>query len=172
MYAPSITIDDAIDMLGDFLEPFCGGAEIIRAQVNRVPMPASPCVVLTELLTVDLATPATSYTPADDLATIVTPKRFDIQVDFYGPDAGDQCNAVKTVFRTSYTASKFNAGISPLYTSDGIQSPLITAEQQWQSRWTLTVSLQYNPAVDVPQEFADEAAVSQLVPADIFYEVQ
>ncbi len=48
MYSVSITVDNVIDALADFLQPFVGTAEIVRAQANRVPMPQGPCVVLTE----------------------------------------------------------------------------------------------------------------------------
>lgn len=167
MYGVSITVDGVIDALADFLQPFCDGAEIVRAQVNRVPMPGTPCVVLTELLQKDIETPILSYLPDDNQADVLGPAQIDVQVDFYGPNAGDQCKAVKGVFRSIYSASAFPDGIKPLFCSDGIQSPLITGEQQWESRWMLTASLQYNPVVSVPQQFADELAVADASAADV-----
>jgi len=166
MYTSSITIDAVIDALADFLQPFVGNAEIIRAQVNRSPMPKNPCVVLTELLQVDLSVPRTEYQPVDNTATIHGPARIDIQIDFYGVQAGEFCKTVKSAFRSEWGFAHFPANIKPLYTSDGLQSPLITGEQQYESRWTLTATLQYNPTVMVPQEFADEAIPNQLIPAD------
>lgn len=167
MYGVSITVDNVIDALANFMQPFCPGSEIVRAQVNRVPMPTGPCVVLTELLQVDLETPVVDYVPTQDLANIKGPARVDIQVDFYGPSAGDQCKAVKGVFRTEYAAGQFSDGIKPLYCSDGVQSPLVTGEQQWESRWTLTASMQYNPTVTVPQDFADTLTPKAVIPVDI-----
>ena len=167
MYGVSITVDNVIDALADFLQPFCPGAKIVRAQANRVPMPTGPCVVLTELLQVDLETPVVGYDSTQSLANIKGPARVDIQVDFYGPSAGDQCKAVKGVFRTEYAAGKFSDGIKPLYCSDGVQSPLVTGEQQWESRWTLTASLQYNPTVTVPQDFTDVLIPNSVIPADV-----
>lgn len=167
MYTVSITVDNVIDALADFLQPFVGSAEIIRAQVNRTPMPPTPCVVLTELLQIDLETPVVAYDSIGELMNIKGPARVDIQVDFYGPSAGDQCKAVKGVYRTEYAAGQFSYGIKPLYCSDGMQSPLVTGEQQWESRWTLTASLQYNPIVTVPQEFADVLDPNNVIPADV-----
>jgi hypothetical protein len=170
-FIPSITINQVIVGLSSFLTPFLPvGTLIIRAQTNRVPMPKQPCVVLTELLTTDLATPLQTY---DLLSTskLQTSKRIDVQIDFYGPDAGDYCNAVKTVFRSSYATEHFPSNVVPLYCSDGIQSPMITAEQQWQSRWTLTASLQYNPAIDTPQQFADVATVDQIINVEVTYPI-
>lgn len=168
MYTTSITVDTVIDALGDFLEPFVDGAEIVRAQVNRVSMPPLPCVVLTELFHIDLRVPSQDYDEVNDEALLSASNRLDIQVDFYGESAGDYCRSVETAFRTMWGFDQFPAGIKPLYTSDGIQSPLISGEQQYVSRWTLTVSVQYNPVVAVPQEFAEEATATTIA-ADVLY---
>ncbi len=154
LYTPSIAIDTVIDAVGDFLQPFVGTAEIVRAQTNRVPMPGDSCVVLTEIMSADLETPTVTDDTVNQQNSFTSPKRFDIQIDFYGAQAGDYCAAVKSVFRTSYATAQFPANIQPLYCSDGNQSPLVTGEEQYESRWILTASLQYNPVVVVPQQSA------------------
>ncbi len=172
-YVSSVTVDQVIDALKVFLTPFVGGSQIVRAQANRVAMPPNPCVVLTELLQVDLSIPATDYQPPVDpipalgTATIRGPSRIDVQCDFYGVQAGEFCKLAQTLFRSSWGYSQFPATIKPLYTSDGVQAPLVTGEQQYESRWTLTVSMQYNPVVTVPQDFADVAVVHSLIAADV-----
>lgn len=166
-YISSITVDQVIDALAAFLAPFMPGAQIVRAQVNRVALPSNPCAVLTELLQVDLSVPATDYQPTANTATIYGPSRIDVQIDFYGAQAGEFCKTVKTAFRSHWGFAHFPANIKPLYTSDGVQSPLLTGEQQYESRWTLTASMQYNPTVTVPQEFADEAYPTLVIPADV-----
>ena len=173
MYTSSITVDQVIDALKTFLTPFMPGAQIVRGQVNRVALPSNPCAVLTEILQVDLSVPHTEYqppvdpAPADGTVTIYGPSRIDIQIDFYGEQAGEFCKTVKTAFRSHWGFSHFPANIKPLYTSDGIQTPLTTGEQQYESRWTLTASLQYNPIVTVPQDFADTLAPAKVLPADV-----
>jgi len=166
-YTSSITVDQVIDALKAFLAPFMPGAQIVRAQVNRVALPSNPCAVLTELLQVDLSVPATDYQPTANTATIYGPSRIDVQIDFYGAQAGEFCKTVKTAFRSHWGFAHFPANIRPLYTSDGVQSPLLTGEQQYESRWTLTASMQYNPTVTVPQEFADAASPALVIPADV-----
>ena len=158
-FTVSITVDNIIDALSAFLQPFVGACEIIRGQQNRVSMPLGGFVELTEILQVDLETPSDNYDPANSQVTIAGPKRIDIQVDFYGPTAGDQCTAVKGVFRTNYAVAQFPPGIEPLYCSDGHQAPLLDAEQQYETRFTITASLQYNPNVSVPQQFANVVSV-------------
>jgi len=167
MYTSSITVDQVIDALADFLAPFVPGASVVRAQVNRVPMPPNPCVILTEILQVDLSVPATEYQPDDGTATVAGPTRIDIQIDFYGAQAGEFCQTVKTAFRSHWGFEHFPENIKPLYTSDCRQSPLVTGEQQYESRWTLTASMQYNPIVIVPQDFADVLIPNRISPADV-----
>lgn len=157
---PSIIIDAVIDALATYLTPFVAGAPIIRGQVNRVAMPQGAFVELTEILTVDLSVPYAGYDTVLGTAILHGPARIDVQVDFYGAAAGDYCKAAKTAFRTGWGFDAFPADIKPLYMSDGTQSPLITAEQQYESRWTLTASMQYNPTVTLPQEFADTLDVT------------
>ena len=167
MYVADITIDQVIEALAKFIQPFVNPAQVVRAQVNRVPMPSNPCVVLTEMMQVDLSVPATEYQPNDNTATVYGPARIDVQIDFYGAQAGEFCKTVKTAFRSHWGFANFPDNIKPLYTSDGIQSPLLTGEQQYESRWTLTAYMQYNPTVVLPQDFADELSANVQPPADV-----
>lgn len=151
-----ITIDQVIVALGDFIQPIVGlDVQIVRAQVNRVPQPGEPCIVLTELHQTDLETYHVDWSPSTSEATYTTPSRCDVQIDFYAPNSGDLCRRVITLLRSLYAPDQFPDGIKPLYCSDGIQAPLLTAEQQWESRWTTTASLQYNSGVTVPQAYFD-----------------
>ena len=119
MYTSSINVDQVIDALADFLAPFVPGAQVVRAQVNRVAMPSNPGVVLTEMLQVDLSVPATEYQPDAGTATIEGPTRVDIQIDFYGEQAGEFCKTVKTAFRSHWGFSHFPANIGHVSASGG-----------------------------------------------------
>lgn len=166
-YVSSISIDAVIDALAAFIAPFMQGGQVVRAQVNRVAMPLVPCAVLTELLEVDLSVPYEDYQPDDSTTTLHGRTRIDVQIDLYGAQAGELCQSIKTAFRTSWAYDKFPDSVKPLYTSDGVQSPLIAGEQQYESRWTITVSMQYNPQATVPQQFADTLTVSTLQAVDL-----
>jgi hypothetical protein len=154
-YVPSIALDSVFDALGAFIQPFVGAAQVIRAQVNRVAMPVGSFVELTEIASSDLEVPRSTYDGVNFQSDIIGPKRIMIQADFYGASAGDWCAAVKTVWRTPYAVAQFPIGIAPLYCDDGHEAPLITGEEQYERRWALTMSLQYNPLVRVPQQAAD-----------------
>jgi hypothetical protein len=165
---PSITIDNVVAALANFLDPLMpSGTQIVRAQVNRVAMPPPPCIVLTELGQYDLATTVNEYDGAAVTGTFVRSTRADIQIDFYDGQAGEMCGTTKTLLRSMYAADKFPLGISPLYCSDGIQSPLIDGEQQYVSRWTVTASLQYNATITVTAEQFDTVGETGVVAADL-----
>jgi hypothetical protein len=160
MYTTSIVIDEVIDTLAAFIDMFVDGAPVIRGQANRTPPPSGSFVELTELLSVDIQTPWSTYDNDDLDLNISGSVRIDVQIDFYNPKAGDYCRAVQSAFRTGWGFDQFPDNIKPLYTSDGVQSPMITGEQQYNGRWTLTASLQYNPVVTVPQQSANVATVA------------
>ncbi len=161
-YVASILVDAVIEALGAFIQPFAAGAQIVRGQNNRTAMPPDPFVLLTEILKADLETPTVTNNKVNAQESVLTPKRIDIQVDFFGPSAGDQIAAFKTVYRTAYAVSQFPAGIAPLYCTDEHQGTLTNDQQQYESRWLLTASLQYNPTVYLPKQFATALKVSIL----------
>ena len=165
-YIPSIALDSVFDALGAFITPFVSPAQVIRAQVNRVAMPVGSFVELTEIASSDLEVPRNWYDTVNLERNIIGPKRLMIQADFYGESAGDWCAAVKTVWRTPYAVAQFPLGIAPLYCDDGHESPLITGEEQYMRRWALTMNLQYNPIVIVPQQSADVLSMSIISDVD------
>lgn len=167
-YVTSIAVDDIMDALISFLTPFVGTDKIVRAQVNRVANPPEPFAMLTELLTVDIDQPYQTYDPDNSKVELNGPKRIDVQIDFYGEFSSDICNAVKTAFKSMWSVDQFPSNIVPLYNDDGRQTQFVDGQQQYENRWTLTVSLQYNPIITVPQQFADEISVTKIEAVDIF----
>lgn len=165
-YVPTILVDAVIEALALFLAPFVGNdvgvtddpTPIIRAQVNRVNMPKFGFVELTELFQRNLATPIQLQNPDPDIqqATITTFAQFDIQIDMYGPNSGDWARAIESVFRSAWAPDQFPNGIKPLYCSDARQAPLVTGEEQYENRYVITASLEYNPDVIIPQQSAIE----------------
>ena len=156
-YQINKTIDDCIDALAAFVGPFVPNGELVRSQQNRVSHTPAIGVVFTELLTVDLETPTLKF--ANGEYTISTPKRLDVQLDFYGELADDQCNAVKTAYRTFWATDKFPAWLKPMYCSDGVQGPFVNGESQYANRWILTASLHFNASLTVPQDSANQISI-------------
>jgi hypothetical protein len=167
-YVNSITVDNVIDALVVFVTKFMPtGSHIVRAQVNRVPMPKVPCAVLTEMNQTTLEWPTATYDYDHNLAYLKGPTRIDIQVDIYGQDnAGEIAKAVQMYFQSQFAYILFPENIRPLYSSEPIQSPLVTGEEQYESRWTLTLSLQYNPSLSLPIQSANADITVNIFQAD------
>lgn len=167
MYAPSIVSDTIIDALAAYMSPFMLGGQVVRGQVNRVPLPPAPCAVLTELRQKDLAVPWSDYDELNAAIDITGPTQIDIQIDIYGEQSSNICRAISTAFRSGWGFDRFPLSIKPLYMSDGIQSPLITGEKQYENRWTITAYLQYNPVTTVPQDSANALALESVIDVDL-----
>ena len=108
---------------------------------------------------------------AAGVENIATPTRYDVQVDFYGAESADKATVFAQVFRDEYGCTIFAGlpgGLSPLYTSDPRQVQFVAEEQQYQGRWTLTVSMQADSVVTVPKEFADRIEIDRIA-VDAFY---
>lgn len=98
-----------------------------------------------------------------------------VQLDFHSADlatAGNKAQTVATLFRDAYACDVIgaaNAAVSPLFAEDPRQSPFISGEQQYETRWTVDVHLQANQTVSgIPQQFA-AAAVVEVVSVDAEY---
>jgi hypothetical protein len=169
-YVPSIAVDDVIDAIAVVILPFVPGGQVVRAQVGMVALPPDPFVLLTELGQYHLDIPYENDDADAQTSTVIGPTRIEVQADFYGANSGDYCEAFRTAFRSMWGCNQFPSNIQPLYTSNAIQNPLITGEQQYETRWTITISLQYTPTVLVPQQSATVITSNELTPVDVFYE--
>lgn len=158
------TTDAWMTKVGDFLTSLVPtGTEILRGPINRVALPKLPCVVFTPLFHKRLRTnlhtdddvyPLTGSTTATEEAI----EQY-VQFDFYGPESGDWSAAAEMLWRDEYGCNMLNPDASPLYTNDARMVPLVTGEEQYLERYTLTAVLQWNAVTSIPQEFADEANV-------------
>lgn len=168
-----MTIDGAIVAVATFLQPLMpAGTQIVRGQSNGVPAPMPPSVVITEIGMPQYTTTRTTLNAMLGHQTYDMPKMLNLQLDFYGPQAGDMASTAVTMLRSLYACESFPDGVEPLYCSDAIQAPLITGEKQYEARWSTTLSVQYNAAVTVAQEsFMNVGAVitdavDQSIPAE------
>jgi hypothetical protein len=168
-----MTIDAAFVATGAFLQPFMPtGTQIVRGQANNTPPPKSPFVLLTEVGQNQYTTTRTKLVWSVDQMSYVMPKILNIQMDFYGPSAGDMCNAAITMLRSVYGPANFPDGIEPLYCSDAMQAPLITGEKQYEKRWLTTLSVQYNSPVVAAQQSFNTVGEVVIDPVDVTIPVE
>lgn len=95
-----------------------------------------------------------------------------IQLDVHGSDSADNAQIISTLLRDSYAVDAFqalNSFVSPLHADNPIQVPFINAENQYEFRWVVSVQLQVDATVTVPQQYADAVDVPTLVEVDTTY---
>lgn len=86
-----------------------------------------------------------------------------IQVDVHGPNSVNNAAIISTIFRDEKGVDLFaGTGLTPLYADDPRQVPFMNAEQQWEWRLVVTLHLQVNFVVPVPQQAADELHVTTI----------
>lgn len=161
----TIVVDDVMNAIIAFLQPFVDNpGNIIRAQVNRVAPPIQSFTQLTEIFSTPVSLP--KVTPNGLTQTIQAFINIAVQIDFYGPSASEECAATVTAFRSSYAHDVFPENIRPLFCDNGRQTALVNGEEQYESRWTATVNLQYNPAFTLSQQSAIEVKIDSIRQAD------
>lgn len=167
---------DVFNSLRALILTMVPGIEVVRAQANRVPEPAgSDFIVMTQILRTRLATNIDVYTDhypsSPGVGAIRQATQFDVQLDVHGPASGDSVQIISTLWRDEYTTDFFDAGtidVQALYASAPRQVPFINAEDQYENRWTIDLSMQINQVVTVPQDFADEVDVG-IISVDAVY---
>lgn len=161
-----LTIDNVIDVVADFIEGLSLGS-CQQAQANRVAMPTGQFCILTPLRFIRHSTTKETKDDTTDPATSAMKygevRQADIQVDIYGDGAGDRAVTLETLFRSSYaydTITSLDSRVAPLYSGDAIQAPMINAEDQWQERYIVTLSLQVHVTITLQQDYFDQAEIS------------
>lgn len=131
------------------------GTEVVQGQDNRVAMPLGGFVTMNNAGQTRLTTNVSTYAPTAGTKSVLTETKYDIQLDFYGPASQSWAALTQALFRDAFATDSMPANIQPLYADNPTQMPLIDGEAQYEQRWKLTASLQYNPIVTVSQDFAD-----------------
>lgn len=159
----SITEEQLFTALRGFITSLVDASvPVVQGLQNRVSTPAGDFIVMTGIGAQQLATTTQEYDRIASTQINQQSKQWMAQIDCYGVSAGDNAAMLSEMVRTPYAAGSFatgGLGIQPLYASDPRQLPFVTGEDEYQERWTFEISLQYNPQVTVPQEFADALTV-------------
>ena len=151
--------------------------EVVQELDNRVPTPVGGFILMNCLNRSNLSWPVISFTdddaigtaPAVTLQTNTLPIDYAVQVDCYGPLAGDWATMLDATWHSMTTTGFLEIyPIYPLYSEGPKQVPFIDGESQYQHRWVVVLHLQYNPAVSFSQQFADIATIS-LINVDAVY---
>lgn len=171
-----IVPDDLFTVVRTFIQSLLPGPpEVFQGLGNRVSMPTvDSFVVMTGVLqqrlrtNVDATTDTINPAPAPGSLSVNAGLRFDMQLDFYGPLSGSWAAILAAALRDELGCEALAPACQPLWADDLRMVPLITGEEQYLERWTLTAVLQYNPTVTVSQQYA-AAASATLINVDEAY---
>lgn len=146
---------------------------VLDGQQNLTPMPKGDFIIMTPMRHVGLSTNRVQF---DDNGVYGDGKeltqrsiQWPCQIDCYGENAADNATIIGTMIRSEYACEWFrsqNSPLSPLYCTDPHQTTMINGEQQYESRWTMDFTGQFNPTITTPQYFMDTIEVG-LVPTDL-----
>lgn len=108
---------------------------------------------------------------ANDPTTITREQamRVEMQVDLYGPAAGDWAAIFTTLWRDEYGCLALAPNCQPLHADDPLFGDFTDAEDQYENRWIVRAILQYNPVVSTPSQFADIVVVTPIINVDVEY---
>ncbi|UJF46880.1 hypothetical protein JKV46_08675 [Salmonella enterica subsp. enterica serovar Typhimurium] len=156
----SVTESDLYQALGDYLRGLFSDAGIERTQQNRVPMPQGDFITMTGIDVTGLSTAVVTYSAPEQAGEgsqhITRTTKWRCQLDFYGPHAADNAQALATLFRSEFSVQLFRQTgglISPLYCSDPLNTTFVNGQQQYEPRRTLDIQMQINPVVTTPLMF-------------------
>lgn len=163
------TVDDVITSIRSFILgvlPVPDGSpqiEVVQGLQNRVAMPQNPFVLITPLFMARLEWNhkryRDNYPDASSEVDIFQPTQMDLQLDCYGPMAADWAAMLSTLFFDETACDSLAAlgnVCQPLYVNGPHLMPMVDGEMQYQSRWRLTLAVQYNSAVTQLQQFFDK----------------
>lgn len=129
-------------------------------------MPNGDFVVMTTVVMPKLATSVSSWQDSGvnpGVEKNQTSTRWDVQLDFYGPNSAQNSAVVSGLVKTNYACRYFDDGgygMAPLYADEPRNTAMINAEQQYQPRWTLQASFQFNPTITTALDFTTTLAVT------------
>lgn len=149
------------------LDVLPGTIEVVKGQDNRVGVPkTSDFVTLTLQSRERLSTNRTVY--ASTVKNVTQPTAIGFQVDVFGPNAGDNVEILMTVVRDGYAFDFFrDQGIDARITdlSEPRQLPWTTGEDQYETRWSIDLTVQANMVVGLSQSSATTVAVTPILGA-------
>lgn len=108
---------------------------------------------------------------AAGVLSAMQPTEVTVQLDVHGPESANNAQRISTMLRDDYAwvnMTRQNLGVYPLTAEDPKQIPFINAENQYEDRWVVEACLQVNAAVEIPQEFFEQAIVG-LIEVDTHY---
>lgn len=161
-----ITQAALLTLLGNFFQGILGNdpatgvlVPVVVGQPNRVPMPTTAYILMQPNLLDRLSTNVLSFDPVAQTQKSQQNTKLRVQLDIYGPLAFDWAQMLATLWRDRYGCDALKPTCQPLYHDAPFNAPLVAGEEQYESRWTLNLFLQYNPVTTTALQSATALSV-------------
>lgn len=167
--AVSITVQQLVQRIAGYLTDATNGilpalTPVLPGPINRAAQPAVDHLIMTPIhrrrLRTNVEVDVDPFPTPGGFTAIETGTAVTFQMDFYGASAAEWAAALVAVWRSEYAVRGLAPECAPLYADEGRMIPLVTGEEQYLTRWTLSAVVQYNPVTAQPQQFADTAEVT------------
>ncbi len=171
MYTLDTTDKNVFEILRSFILDTLGTAvapdNVLRIPTNRVATPSTfPYITMFPVSKTQIAWPSVAVSdpvvqPQSEGLTM--PTEYQIQVDAYGPTAGDLIQILHAVLQSpnafDYFSNQTIKGVYPIHADAPRELPLVDGEAEYELRWVMDVHLQYNPTVTTAIQTASQAVV-------------
>ena len=145
-------------LLGLFL---CPPETVIKGYQNNSPLPQN-AVVMTILFERGLDVSANYYDFDSGKAVVQQSVEITMQIDFYGEQAGDRARKLSTLWKNAYTTEALTK-CQPLHSKNPQQMTFVNEQSQYEPRWMLEVTLQYNPEFEHDQTYTTDMPEINLI---------
>nr|DAW71699.1 MAG TPA: tail completion protein [Caudoviricetes sp.] len=109
------------------------------------------------------ATNEHAYTVAGETAAVSRQSEIQMQLDFYGAEAGQMAQKTVLLWRDFYACEQLKS-CQPLYADPTRFMPLTNEESEYEERWMTTVHLAYAPQAEHPQQFVNAFDLTLIQP--------
>lgn len=105
--------------------------------------------------------------PRDGFVNIWRHTTYSYQVDCYGQNGADWADIISIAWRSLWACDALtDAAITPLYANEPAQLNVVNGELQYEQRFMLTLFMQVNQCVTLPQDFFVDPVPTEIIVAD------
>ncbi|MEN6533957.1 MAG: hypothetical protein ABFD89_09870 [Bryobacteraceae bacterium] len=172
-YVASVTDDMVFTAIRAWVIASAAVSDCIQGDGNRASIPAggTDFVIMTPLTRSRLSLNETSH-PTTSTETSTSSFDYAIQLDCYGPNAGDIVSVLDTSWYSNRTFDALKTQyVFPLYSEHPRFAPMVNGEQQYENRWILVIHIQFKPSITDSQQSASSVTITPtgIINVDVKY---
>ena len=135
------------------------GEQVIRGYSNNAPLPEDDFILMNIIHEQAQSTNSHFYDMENQVVDALQSLEVQMQIDFYGENAGKMSRTFCQLWRDSYSCERLEK-CQPLFCVEPKYLPFQNEKSEYEERYMATVHLQYNPVISYDQEFTSESTIS------------